>query len=154
MKEIGSALEEAKADAAGLFALQYLIDKGHLPKSMEEQMYVTFLAGVFRSIRFGVNDAHGRGTAFQFSFLSDQSAVLYDNASGTFRVDVLAMKQAVRDLTGMIMTLQAKGDYATAKVLLERKAVLHPSVEKTLDRLRDLPVDIAPTFPLEEALRP
>ena len=154
MKEIGSALEEAKADAAGLFALQYLIDKGHLPKSMEEQMYVTYLAGVFRSIRFGIKEAHGRGMAFQFSFLNDQNAILPDTASGTFRVDIPAMKQAIRDLTGMIMTLQAKGDYSTAKILLERKAVLHPSVEKALDRLKDLPVDIAPTFPLEEALRP
>ena len=154
MKEIGSALEEAKADAAGLFALQYLIDNGHLPTTMEEQMYVTYLAGMFRSIRFGIHEAHGRGMAFQFSFLSDQQAVLHDTTSGTFRVDFPAMKSAIRDLTGMIMTLQAKGDYPTAKILLEKKAVLHPSVEKALDRIKDIPVDIAPHFPLEEAARP
>ena len=76
MRELSSAFEEAKADISGLFALQYLIDKGDLDKATEQQMYVTFLAGVFRSVRFGINEAHGRGIAFQFNYLSDDGAFL------------------------------------------------------------------------------
>jgi hypothetical protein len=148
MKELGSSLEEAKADISGLFMLQYLIDQGVVDKATEEKMYVTYLAGMFRSIRFGVNDAHGRGMALQFNYLTDAGAVRYDEASGRYRVDVAAAKDAVRKLTGEIMTIQAEGDYEAAKRLLEQNAVVRPAMQKTLGGLRNIPVDIAPSFPL------
>jgi len=150
MRELGSALEEAKADISGLFALQYLIDRGVVEKSTEQQMYVTYLAGVFRSVRFGINEAHGKGMALQFNFLTDAGAFEYDSTAGTFRVDETRIKGAVRDLTGMIMSLQAHGDYEGAKELLNRYALLRPPMVHALERMKDIPVDIVPRFPLAE----
>ena len=150
MKELSSALEEAKADAAGLFALQYLIDHGKLDKAMEEPMYITFLAGVFRSIRFGINEAHGRGMALQFNYLFDKGAFTYDEPSATFLVKIDKIKDAVRSLTGEIMTIQAEGSYEKAKNLLDTYAVLRAPMQHALERLGDIPVDIAPHFPLAQ----
>jgi hypothetical protein len=150
MKELSSAFEEAKADVSGLFALQYLIDHGHLDKATEEPMYVTYLAGVFRSIRFGIKEAHGRGMALQFNYLSDKGAFTYDEKNGTFRVNADKIKDAVRSLTAEIMTIQAQGSYDQAKSLLETYAVIRPPMQHALDRLTDIPVDIAPHFPLAE----
>ena len=86
MKEAYSFLEEAKADISGLFAIQYMIDKGVLPKSLERTLYTTFLASTFRSIRFGINEAHGRGIAVQLNYLLDQGGFLV-RPDGTFAVD-------------------------------------------------------------------
>ena len=148
MKELSSALEEAKADISGLFALQFLIDKGVVTKATEKAMYVTFLAGVFRSVRFGTNDAHGKGMALQFNFLSDEGAFKYNSSTGRFSVVFDRMKKAVRKLMGEIMTIQAQGNYAAAKDLLDRLGVVRPEMQKTIERLKSLPVDIEPEFPL------
>ena len=150
MRELGSALEEAKADIAGLFALQFLIDKGVVDKATEQHMYVTYLAGVFRSVRFGITEAHGKGMALQFNYLSDNGAFSLDSAAGTYRVNFDAVKEAVKKLTGLIMTIQAEGDYAKAKDLLDTYAVIRPPMQKTLDAMKSLPVDIVPVFPLAQ----
>lgn len=149
LKEQASALEEAKADVAGLWALQRLVDKGVLDKTLERTMYTTFLASAFRSIRFGLNEAHGRGIALQLNSFLDSGAFAV-NADGTFRVDGAKIKDAVRDLTGRIMTLQAQGDYAGAKALLERMAVVRPPVKRVLDRLGQVPVDIEPRYVVDQ----
>jgi hypothetical protein len=146
MQELSSAIEEAKADISGLFALQVLIDKGVIDTTKERQMYVTYLAGIFRSVRFGTNDAHGKGMALQFNFLTDQGAIVYNEGSGLFSADVAKFKEGVRALTGTIMTIQAEGDYAAAQGLLEKYAVIHPPLQRTIDRLAHLPVDIEPQF--------
>ncbi len=148
MKDLYSAIEEAKADIAGLFALQYLIDRGVIERSTEEQMYVTYLAGVFRSVRFGINEAHGKGMAIQFNYLVDEGAFAYSPAAGTFRVNMDRIKAAVTKLTGEIMTLQARGDYAGVKTMMEHYAVIRPDMRAVLDRLSGVPVDINPRFPL------
>src|SRR5438874_1847023 len=114
MQEAGSALEEAKADISGLFALQHLVDNGALDKSLERTMYVTFLASAFRSIRFGTFEAHGKGIALQLNTLLDDGAVRVA-AEGTFSVEPAKVKQSVAKLTGDIMTLQASGDVAKAR---------------------------------------
>jgi Peptidase family M49 len=144
MKEIGSAFEEAKADVAGLFALQYLIDKGVLPKETESQMYTTFLASTFRSVRFGINEAHGRGIAMIFNYFMQAKAYEYNEATGTFRVNFDRVKEAARKLTGEIMTLQAHGDYEGAHRLLDRYAVVEGPLQRTLAKLTAIPVDIVP----------
>jgi len=148
MKELYSAFEEAKADISGLFALQYLIDHRllNLDRLSEPAIYATYLAGVFRSVRFGINEAHGRGMALQFNFLMDEGAIAQDPSNGTFRVDVKKMKAATTKLTGQILTIQAQGDYAKAKELLDRLAVIRPAMQQTLDKFGDLPVDIRPVF--------
>jgi hypothetical protein len=145
VKETYSALEEAKADISSLFAIQYLIDKGSLPKTLERPLYTTFLASTFRSIRFGLNEAHGLGIAIQLNYLMDKGAVTV-RADGTFAVDPAKAKTAVADLTREIMTIQAEGNYTAAKELRERMGVMRPPVQAALDRMITVPVDIEPQF--------
>ena len=145
LKDTYSFLEEAKADISALFALQYLIDKGVLPQSLERPLYTTFLASTFRSIRFGVNEAHGKGIAVQLNYLIDQGAVTV-RPGGTFAVNPAKIKDGVTGLTREIMTIQAEGSYAKAKALGDRLGVVRPPVQKALDRLTAVPVDIEPRF--------
>lgn len=151
LKDTYSAIEEAKADVSGLWALQQLVDKGTLPKTMEQTMYTTFLASAFRSIRFGVNEAHGKGVALQLNYFLDHGGVVV-NADGTFSVKPAGIKKAVTALTGEIMTLQAAGDYAKAQQMLKTLGVIRPEVKTVLDRLESVPVDIAPRFVTAESL--
>jgi Peptidase family M49 len=145
LKDTYSALEEAKADISALFAIQHMIDKGVLPKPFERSLYTTFLASAFRSIRFGVSEAHGKGIAIQLNYLLDQRAFEI-NGDGTFKVNADRVKEGVMGLTRDIMTIQAEGDYAKAKALGDRLGVVRPAVQKALDRLASVPVDIEPRF--------
>ena len=145
LKDTYSAMEEAKADISGLFALQRLIDKGVLPRSMEESIYDTYLASAFRAIRFGVAEAHGRGIAMQLNFLIDFGAITV-GPDGAFAINPAKIKDGVTALTREIMTLQAAGDYAKAKDMLTRLAVVRPEVKKVLDKLTGIPIDIEPRF--------
>ena len=151
LKETYSAIEEAKADVSGLWALHYLVDKGSLPKLMQDTMYTTFLASAFRSIRFGVNEAHGRGMAIQLNTLLDAGAFRVAG-DGTFSVDASRIRDAVTALTRDLMALEAAGDYAQAQALIARLGVLRPEVKRVLDRLTAVPVDIEPRFPTAEQL--
>ncbi|MBI4877311.1 MAG: hypothetical protein HY822_22010 [Acidobacteria bacterium] len=146
LKELYSAVEEAKADATGLFALQYLADTGAIGREMQEAMYTTFLASMFRSVRFGVNEAHGKGVAVQFNYLSDAGAIARDARSGRFRVEAEKAKPAVRALTRELLTLEAEGSCAKAKALLDKYGVIRPEMQQALDGLKDVPVDIEPIF--------
>ena len=118
---------------------------------MGDTMYTTFLASSFRSIRFGVNEAHGKGVALQLNRFLDEGAVKI-LPDGAYTVDQEAMKKAVTKLTGQIMTLQAEGSYAKASALLEKLGVVRPEVQKVLDTLTGVPVDIAPRFVTAEEL--
>lgn len=151
MKDASSFLEEAKADISGLWALQYLIDKGVIDKTLERQIYTTFLASAFRSIRFGVDEAHGKGIAVQMNYLLDQGGFVV-RPDGTFHVDHAKVKQGIAALTTEIMGIQAAGDYAKAKALGDRLGVVRPPVQTALDKLRDVPIDIEPRFTAAEAL--
>jgi len=144
------AFEEAKADIAGLFALQFLIDKGVLDRGLERSVYVTFLASAFRTLRFG-GDAHAVGMALQLNTLLDAGAV-HVAKDGTFSVDTGKVKQAVRDLTAEIMNLQAAGDGAKAAELLRTRAVVRPEVKVVVARLTKVPVDVEPRFVTAEKL--
>ena len=143
LKELNGTLEEAKADVSGLWALQYLMDKGVLDKRQERATYTTFLASTFRTLRFGLTEAHARGMALQVNNLLDHGAIRIAR-DGTFSLDIAKAKQAVTDLTREIMTLQAHGDYAAARALTERMVVIRPEMRRMLDKLKDVPVDIAP----------
>jgi hypothetical protein len=145
LKETYSAIEEAKADVSGLWALAQLAGQKQVDASIAKTMYTTFLASAFRSIRFGVNEAHGRGIAIQLNYMIDKGA-FRANPDGTFSVDESKMADAVTGLTREIMTLQAEGSYAKAKALIEELGVVRPSVQKVLDALKTVPVDIEPKF--------
>jgi len=140
-----STLEEAKADISGLWALQQLADTGVVSRSIASSMYTTFLASAFRSIRFGLTEAHGRGIAIQLNYLLDNGAVAV-NADGTFSVVPERIRDVVTSLTSELMTIQAKGDYAAARELLDTMGVVRPDVQRALDRLAGVPVDIEPHF--------
>jgi peptidase M49-like protein len=154
LKEQYSALEEAKADVTGLFALQFLMiqaDNGKLDAPMahgpdaERQLYTTYLASAFRTMRFGLQDAHARGQAMQFNYFLDKGAFTA-NADGTFSVVVTKMKDAVASLDHELLTLEATGDYAGAKKWMEQLGALRPEVQQALARLKSVPTDIEPVF--------
>ncbi len=147
LKELYSAIEEAKADVTGLFMLQYMYDHKLLPggPDSERKLYTTFLASSFRTLRFGVKEAHGKGMAVQFNYLSDKGAFIA-RPNGTFEVDPAKMKTAVRDLDRDLLTLEANGDYAGAKRLLDELGRVRPALKTILDGLADLPTDIEPVF--------
>jgi hypothetical protein len=148
LKDVYSAIEEAKADITGLWALQYLIDKGLVDKKMERTMYTTFLASAFRSVRFGVTEAHGKGVAMQFNYLMDEGAFKVNDANGTFSVDPAKIKDAVRKLAGELLTIEAEGAYDKAKSMLEKYALIRPAMKNAFEKMTDVPVDIQPIFPL------
>jgi hypothetical protein len=148
LKDTYSAIEEAKADITGLWALQYLIDKGVIDKRLERTVYTTFLASMFRSVRFGIKGAHGRGVALQFNYLTDAGAIQYDERTRTFSIQPSRIKEAVRKLTSELLTIEAEGSYEKAKAILEKYALLRPPMQAALDKLKDVPVDIEPSYPL------
>ena len=152
LKETYSTIEEAKADISGLFALQFLVDHGKLEKKYEQTMYTTYLASMFRSIRFGLNEAHGRGVAIQMNYFLDKGGVTV-SPDGTFAVNPARIKQNIIDLTRDLMTMQAVGDYAASKQMIATMAVVRPQVQRVLDRLTSVPVDIEPRFVTAASLR-
>ena len=142
LKEQHAAIEEAKADVTGLFMLQYLFDHKLLPAA-ERPLYTTFLASSFRTLRFGVHEAHGKGMAMQVNYLMDKGAFVA-KADGTFAVDFTKVKGAVRDLVHELLDVEATGDYARAKKMLDELGVIRPPMARALDKLKDLPTDIEP----------
>ena len=161
LKELYSAIEEAKADATGLWALQYMMDHAqelhltgvlHSGEAAERQLYTTYLASAFRSLRFGLGDAHGKGMALQFNYIVKEGGFL-QQPDGTFTVDFSRIKQAVTDLTHDLLTVEATGDYEGAKALLAT-AVIQPRVKAALDRLENVPVDIEPEYVTADEVAP
>jgi hypothetical protein len=156
LKELYSAIEEAKADVTGLFALQYLMtqaDKGaggsaaplpHGPDA-ERKLYTTYLASSFRTLRFGLQDSHAKGMAVQFNYFLDKGAFVA-NSDGTFSVDLSKIKDAVAGLDHDLLTLEATGDYAGTKKMMSEMMVLRPEVQQALERLKGVPTDIEPIF--------
>ena len=148
LKDKYSSIEEAKADVTGLWALQYLLDKGVIDKSMQRTLYTTYLASMFRSVRFGITESHGRGVAMQFNYFTDEGAIRYDERTGKFSVDETKIRAAVNKLTTELLTIEAEGSYEKAAAILEKYAVIRPPMKSALDKLKSVPVDIEPIFPL------
>jgi hypothetical protein len=142
LKELHSAIEEAKADVTGLFMLQYFFDHKMLPAA-ERPLYTTFLASSFRTLRFGIHEAHGKGMALQFNYLMDKGGFVA-RPDGTFAVDYSKIKSAVRDLVHDLLTIEATGDYGRAKKMLDQMGVIRPGLKQALDKLADIPTDIDP----------
>ena len=159
LKDLYSAIEEAKADVTGLFALQFLMtqtDKGQIQAPLphgaeaERQLYTTYLASSFRTLRFGLQDAHARGQAMQFNYFVDKGGFVI-NPDGTFAVDFSKIQDAVRSLDHDLLTVEANGDYVGAQKLLALGA-MRPEVQRALDRLKSVPTDIEPIYVTADAL--
>jgi len=146
LKETYSTLEEAKADAMGPWCIFHMVDKGHFPPEMVREQAVTYLAGLFRSVRFGVAEAHGQANAIQFHYLMEKGVI--DLEDGRYRVDVEAFPDAIEQMVHDILLIQAEGDYAAAKTMIDVYGGLDPDLEAALGRLADVPVDILPRYAL------
>ena len=162
LKELYGAIEEAKADVTGLWALGYLMDHAKdmglekvLPfdEAARRQLYTTYLASSFRTLRFGLNDAHGKGMAIQFNTYMDKGAFT-EHSNGTFSVDIAKMKNAVNDLDHDLLTIEAQGDYAAAKKMMDELGVIRPLLRKAFDKLQDIPTDIEPLFVTADEVAP
>jgi hypothetical protein len=143
LKEYASALEEGKADILGLYMVQQLLAKGVIDEGMLEDYYVTFMAGIFRSVRFGASSAHGKANMIRFNFFQEYKA-FSRNEDGFYQVDMLKMTEAIDALSNKILTLQGDGDYAGVAELVADKGVIKAQLQQDLDKLTaaDIPVDI------------
>ena len=135
LREHASPMEEGKADVVGLHMVTQLFERGELTEHSVEHHYVTFLAGIFRSVRFGAASAHGRANMVRFNYFREQGAFSRDEATGRYRVDFDAMREAVAGLSELILTLQGDGDYEGVAALIEEKGVVPPDLQADLDRL-------------------
>ncbi|HTS81792.1 MAG TPA: hypothetical protein VMH40_14420 [Myxococcaceae bacterium] len=151
LQEAYAPIEECKADVVGIWAMQRLVGQGELPAEMGRALAPTVLAGLFRSVRFGLGEAHGKGTAVQLNWLLDAAAykVLPD---GRFTLVPDKVGPAFESLARELLTIEATGDRARAKALLDRLAVSRPETERVLARLGKIPVDIAPRYVTAEKL--
>ncbi len=144
MKDHASALEEGKADILGLYMVQKLREKGEISSGQLMDDYVTFMAGIFRSIRFGASSAHGKANMIRFNFFKQAGAFSRDPESGTYRVNLPEFEQAVKDLSSQLLTLQGDGDYAKVDSFVAEMGNVGPQLQADLDRLASaaIPVDI------------
>ncbi|MAI37848.1 Zn-dependent hydrolase [Alteromonas sp.] len=143
LKEHASALEEGKADILGLYMVQSLLEKEEITEGSLEDYYVTFMAGIFRSVRFGASSAHGKANMIRFNFFAQQGA-FEKTEDGLYRVNMQKMGAAVEALSELILTLQGDGDYDGVAELVETMGVIKPQLNSDLARLSDanIPVDI------------
>ncbi len=144
LKDVASSMEEGKADVLGLYMITKLHEAGELGDAELMDNYVTFMAGIFRSVRFGASSAHGKANMVRFNFFADRGAFVRDAATGTYRVDFARMQDAMNALSARLLTLQGDGDYEGALQLTEELGVIRPGLEADLARLTeaDIPVDI------------
>ena len=144
LKEQASALEEGKADVLGFYMVTKLHEKGELGDANLMDNYVTFLAGIFRSVRFGASSAHGRANMAAFNYFQDRGAFTRDSASNTYRVDFPKMTEAMNALSGQILRFQGDGDYAGVVAFNRNMGMIRPTLQADLDRLQaaGIPVDI------------
>ena len=146
LKELYSTLEEAKADVMGIYNVLALIEKGDMPAALRKSLEPTYVAGLFRAARFGVDEAHGQGVVAQFNYLTEKGALQVD-ASAHYRAISEKFPGAIRDLLHDMLMLQAKGDYAGTKAFLDKYGKATPQLREALKRLTAVPVDIKPIYP-------
>lgn len=147
LQELHSGIEEGKADVMGVYNLLFLMDKGELPKADKEKLLATYIAGLFRSMRFGIDEAHGQGAAFQYSYFLAKGGMLRDSNTGLYTVNFSKLESAIRDLVHDLVVLQGDGDYAKTKTFLTQYAKADDGVKAVNVRLQNIPVDIQPIYP-------
>lgn len=146
LKENYSTVEECKADALSGYNQIFLMDEGTIPRQEFEDMCVSYLAGLFRAIRFGCEEAHGRGSLIQFNWMSDKGAFTYDQEAGTFSVNFGRFAEANRALCRELLEIQATGDYGRSCSFINRYARVPEILARSLNKLYEIPVDIEPVY--------
>jgi hypothetical protein len=147
LKEVYSASEEAKADVMGTYNLLYLMRRGELPLAERDQLLATYFAGIFRAVRFGIDEAHGRGAAVQYSYLKEKGAFVWDERARRFRIDYDRMESGIKDLVAQLVRFQGNGDYAGTKAFFDRYARLDDQARAALAATAHIPTDIQPRYP-------
>lgn len=152
LKETYSAIEECKADVGGMYTFSVMCNNGIFPKEWEESIYPTFLGGIFRSVRFGAEEAHGKANLIAFNYIAEKGGWVYDEAAEKFHVDLFSVREAVRSLVHDLLVLQAEGDYEAAKAMIEKYGDTPESMKTVLAKLVHVPVDIRPEFEVLKSL--
>jgi len=146
-----SGLEEAKADVVGMFALKWLADRGVLSKERLPEYYASYVAGIFRTVRFGTGEAHGRAEMMEFNYLASQGAIVKKN--GRYAVEYAKMPDAISRLARELLEQEATGDRARAEAWFTKYDVMPPDLRAALDSAKDVPVDIDPVGTFDETVR-
>jgi hypothetical protein len=146
LKNLYSTIEESKADVLGLWNILFALDRRMLTTFGERQLFATYAGLMFRSMRFGIGEAHGRGTALQWNWFRERGAIK-PTVGGKYTVDFARTRDAVRDLATELLTIEATGDFNRANALLEKYGKETPEMRSVIDALKDIPVDIWPVFP-------
>ena len=144
-----SPLEENKADMAGLHSLAMLIDKGVIDKSMEKKVYVSFLGSLFRSIRFGLNEAHGKAAAIELNYLRKNGGILYDEQKKTWSVDFATMREGVKKITADLLILEGNGDGKKVQEFFDTWTYMTPELQSSLDNVKDIAIDVLPQYTIK-----
>ncbi len=149
LKDTYSTLEEAKADAMGEWDIFVLTRDGrdYFGENIFREQSATYLAGLFRSVRFGIAEAHGAANAIQYNYLMERGAITYDQVSRKYQIHPAVFEQAIEDLVAEICLIQARGDYAASKAFIAKYGKMTPLLQESLDRLVGIPVDLEPVFP-------
>jgi hypothetical protein len=131
----------------GIWNILLMMEKGEIPAAEKPELFSTYFTGLFRSMRFGTESAHGRGAKLQYGYLQEKGAFAWDAAAQRYTVDYPAMEAGIRDLLSAQLMLQARGDYAGTKAFFDRHAVLDDAANSRFAAMADIPVDIAPVYP-------
>ncbi|MDQ2702364.1 MAG: Zn-dependent hydrolase [Pseudomonadota bacterium] len=144
LKDYASSFEEGKADVLGLYMIDALANKGELEKSKLMDNYVTFLAGILRSVRFGATDSHAKANMVRFNFFAEHGAFARDAQTGRYKVDFEKMREAINALSARLLTIQGDGDYAAAKQLTDSKGQVGTELAADLEKLdaAGIPIDV------------
>lgn len=145
-KDLGAGFEEAKADVMGAYQAMYMMDKGVLPDT-KPRMRASYIAGLFRAMRFGDTEAHGRGAAMQYRYIRDKGGLVWDAKAERFRIDPAKLDAAIAALTAEIVRLQGNGDYAGAKAFFDKWGKMDAEAKAVTAKMGHIPVDIWPVYP-------
>jgi len=150
---IFSALEESKADVVGMYGLKWLVDHGALPKSRLDEYYASYVAGIFRTVRFSIAEAHGRGEMMEFNYLTEQKALRQDPATRRYVIDYQRMPVALAALARELLEIEATGDRARAESWFGKYQEMPSGLQSALQSVHNVPVDIDPQFSFPEPIQ-
>jgi Peptidase family M49 len=146
LKDLYSVIEETKADILGVWNFQLMIDKGVFPESLRDNIYVTFLGGIFRSVRFGIGEAHGGANAIQMNYMLEKGGFVYDDQACRFDVNHNKIKDAVQQLAREVLEIEAFGDYERAGSFIKKYCYLSEPLKKAIAKVSHVPIDICPNY--------
>ncbi|HEX5412510.1 MAG TPA: Zn-dependent hydrolase [Terriglobia bacterium] len=150
---IYSALEEAKADVVGMYGLKWLVDHHALPESALDESSASYVGGIFRTVRYGVGEAHGKAEIMEFNYLSEQNAITWNDQNGKYRIDYLRIPGALAKLARELLEIENTGDRARAEAWFKRYGSMPQTLQSALAKTSDVPVDIDPVFSFPEKVQ-